>query len=239
VSPRDLRRGSDQRFITVAATLTDEEWAAPSLCADWTNHEVLAHLVLGCSISLPAIAAAMIGHWADFDTANARLARDLAARRSPAALLADFAERSRAPRGIGRLFPPRLLTGDHVIHELDILLAVGREPRIPAGTLHAVLHTEVTIPNPFVPAKATAAGLRLHATDTGWTWSSGPGARLDVHGTAADLALALAGRPRALPRLTGSGAAELASRIRRERGTGRPGEDLLDLRENARDPDAC
>jgi uncharacterized protein (TIGR03083 family) len=213
MSPRDLRRASDQRFVTVAATLTDEEWAAPSLCADWTNHEVLAHLVLGCSISPLAIAAAMMVHRGDFDAANVRLARDLAARRSPAVLLADFAERSRTPRGIGRLFPPRLLAGDHVIHELDILLAAGREPRIPAGTLQAVLHTEVTIPNPFVPAKATAAGLRLHATDTGWTWSSSPGARLDVHGTAADLASVLAGRPRALPRLTGSGTAELAARI--------------------------
>src|ERR1700722_4091719 len=214
MSSRDLLRASDQRFITVAATLTDEEWAASSLCSSWTNHEVLAHLVLGCSIPMPAFAAGLIRHRGDFDAANARLARDLAAHRSPAALLSDFAERSCAPRGIGRLFPPGLLTGDHIIHELDILLAVGREPRIPAGTLHAVLHTEVSVPNPFVPARKTAAGLRLRATDTGWSWGSRPGARLVVRGAAADLASVLAGRPAALPRLTGSGIHELAARIR-------------------------
>jgi uncharacterized protein (TIGR03083 family) len=218
MSPRDLRRASDLRFITVAATLTDAEWAAPSLCTGWTNHEVLSHLVLGCSAPPTAFFAAMIRHRGDFDAANARLARDLAARRPPTALLSDFAERSRAPRGIGRLFPPGLLTGDHIIHELDILLAVGREPRIPAGTLHGVLRTEVTVPNPFVPARKTAAGLRLRATDTGWSWDSRPGAWLVVQGAAADLASVLAGRPEALPRLTGSGIPELAARMRPGRG---------------------
>lgn len=214
MSLRDLRRASDQRFLTVAATLTDAEWAAPSLCGEWTCHEVLAHLVLGCSIPPAAFAAAMIRHRGDFHSANTRLAADLAARRSPATLLSDYARLSRAPRGIGRLFPSRLLTGDHVIHELDILLATGREPRIPSGTLNPVLRTEVTVPNPFVPARKTAAGLHLHATDTGWTWNRHSGRHPDVRGTAADLASALAGRPHALPRLSGTGVPELAARIR-------------------------
>jgi uncharacterized protein (TIGR03083 family) len=213
MSAADLRRASDRRFAAVAAGLSDAEWSAPSLCAEWTNHEVLAHLVIGCCASAASILTAMAGTRGDFDAANTRLAQDLATRRTPAELLADFAERSRRPVGIGRLFPPRLLTGDHVIHELDILFSIGREPRIPAGTLHAVLQTEVTVPNPFVPARKTAAGLRLHATDTGWTWTAHPAAQLCVGGRAADLASVLAGRPWALHRLAGSGIPELATRI--------------------------
>jgi uncharacterized protein (TIGR03083 family) len=213
MSPRDLRRASDQRFLSVAASLTAAEWAAPSLCDGWTCHEVLAHLVTGCSLPLPDFGVALARHRGGFHAANTWLARELAARRPPAALLSDYAERSRNPRGLGRAFPSRLLVGDHVIHELDILLAIGRQPRIPAETLHAVLRTEVTVPNPFVPARAIAAGFRLRATDTGWTWGDRSAANLHVHGTAADLASVLAGRPRALPRLDGSGVPQLAARL--------------------------
>ena len=218
MSAADLRRASDQRFAAVADSLSDEEWSAPSLCADWTNHEVLAHLVIGCCAPVASIITAMVGTRGDFDAANTRMACDLAARRTPAELLADFAERSRRPVGIGRLFPTRLLTGDHVIHELDILFSIGREPRIPAGTLHAVLHTEVTVPNPFIPARKTAAGLRLQATDTGWAWTSHLTARLCVRGKAADLASVLAGRPWALSRLEGDGIPELAARMPNTQG---------------------
>ena len=47
MSMRELLRSNDLRFLAVAATLGADEWAAPSLCDEWTNHEVLAHLVVG------------------------------------------------------------------------------------------------------------------------------------------------------------------------------------------------
>ena len=60
------------------------------------------------------------------------LARSLAAIRDPGELLDEFERLTRRPRGLGRYFPPRLLLGDHITHELDMLFALDREPAIPA-----------------------------------------------------------------------------------------------------------
>jgi hypothetical protein len=115
-----------------------------------------------------------------------------------------------APRGIGRVFPPGLLLGDHVIHELDIALAIGREPDVPAEVLTAVLETQVRVPNPFIPARSRARGLLLHARDVGWRrGATGP----LVTGSAAHLASVLAGRPKALEHLDGDGVATLGARL--------------------------
>lgn len=131
-------------------------------------------------------------------------------RRSPAELIDEYVALIHRPRGVGRVFPRRLLLGDHVIHELDIVLALGRQPAIALPTLVAVLNTQVRVPNPFVPAAKRARGLTLHATDAAWT--HGAGTRT-VRGAAAHLASALAGRPWALDRLSGSGVDELSDRV--------------------------
>ena len=100
---------------------------APSLCERWTNHEVLAHLVVGLGASLPSMA----GAWSSPRLVRQRErgdGRGLAASRSPTDLLDDFAALSRRTAGLGRYFPPRLLLGDHVTHELDMVFALDREP---------------------------------------------------------------------------------------------------------------
>jgi uncharacterized protein (TIGR03083 family) len=202
--------GSRQvRFVEFARGITAAEWAEPSLCTEWTNHDVLAHLVVGYSAAVPAIAATMLRHRGSFDAANTDLARALAAQRQPAELIDQFAALAHRPRGVGRVFPRRLLLGDHVIHELDIAYALGKESAIPPPTVAAVLDTQVRVPNPFVPAAARARGLNLRATDTDWTRrADGPG----VEGQAAHLAAALAGRRWALQHLSGLGVTALSSR---------------------------
>lgn len=212
-------RDNDARFAEFARDITAAQWAGPSLCAEWTNHEVLAHLVIGYQAAVTSIAASMFRHRGSFDAANTDLARLLAARRNPDELIDDFTALARRPRGIGRVlrasFPRRLLLGDHVIHELDIVYALGKESTVPASTVAAVLDTQVRIPNPFVPAAARARGLNLLATDTDWRHDGdGP----TVAGRAAHLASVLAGRPWALQFLHGDGAAALAVRIGGEKG---------------------
>lgn len=202
---------NEQRFIAAAGELSAADWAHPSLCTDWTNHEVLAHLVHGCSASPLQFAARMCATRGSFDAANTSLARDLAARRSPAQLLDDLRALRGNWRGLGRLLPKRLLLGDHVMHELDIMFALDRPSTVPAEVLAAVLDTEVSIPNPFVPARSRARDLTLRATDISW---SRPGeSDLVVEGTGADLASVLAGRPRALSRLSGSGVTLVKERL--------------------------
>jgi uncharacterized protein (TIGR03083 family) len=219
MSARELLRANDLRFLAVASTLSPQEWAAPSLCDVWSNHDVLAHLVIGYRTRLGVVAAAMARHRGSFNDANTDLARTLAATRCPTDLLDDFARLVDRPRGMGRYFPRSLLLGDHVTHELDILLALDRDPDVPGEALTAVLNAQVSLPNPFVPAYRNSRGLRLTATDADWTYGvDGP----QISGRAADLVSVLGARPSAMARLSGDGVTVLSSRVlsRRTRTAG-------------------
>ncbi|WP_179472596.1 maleylpyruvate isomerase family mycothiol-dependent enzyme [Mycolicibacterium vinylchloridicum] len=206
---RNLLRRNDLRFVEFTRSLSAAQWQQASLCTGWTNHEVLAHLAYGYQAPPIAMSAEIVRNGGSFDRANCALARQLAARRTPGELGDDLIALIDAPRGIGRVFPPQLLLGDHVIHELDIALAVGRAPEVPDEALTAVLETQVRVPNPFIPARSRARGLALHADDTGWRHGAGP----RVTGAAAHLASVLAGRPRALEHLHGDGVAILTTRL--------------------------
>jgi uncharacterized protein (TIGR03083 family) len=203
-------RANDLRFLAVARGVPDQDWFHPSLCSAWSHHEVLAHLVIGYRVSPAAIGAEMLRQQGSFDRSNAELARTLAARHGPAELIDEFAALVDRPRGLGRVFPRRLLLGDHVIHELDIVLPLGLQPTVDPGVMAAVLETQVRVPNPFIPAAARARGLSLHATDADWAHQDG---RPRVTGRAAHLASALAGRPWALTQLSGDGVAQLRARM--------------------------
>jgi uncharacterized protein (TIGR03083 family) len=203
-------RDNDTRLTGLARDISTAQWAKPSLCTEWTNHEVLAHLIIGYGVALSAVATTMLRHRGSFDAANTDLARALASQRGPGQLLDDLVALNRRPRGIGRVFPKRLLLGDHVIHELDITYGLGKESAVPVSTVVDVLNTQVRVPNPFVPAAARARGLNLVATDANWArHADGPA----VSGQAAHLASVLAGRPWALSRLRGEGVGVLSSRM--------------------------
>ncbi|MBI3226436.1 MAG: maleylpyruvate isomerase family mycothiol-dependent enzyme [Mycolicibacterium cosmeticum] len=209
MSAGERLRANDERLLGVLAALTADDWAAPSLCAEWSNHEVLAHLVVGYGCGIGEFAAELVRRRA-FDPANTALAVRAAARRSPQRLLDDLARLIAVPKGLGRTFPRSLLLGDHVTHELDIVHALRREPRIPTDALTAVLNTQVALPNPFVPAYRLSRGLRLVATDAQWTHGTGP----TVTGRAADLVSVLGNRPCRLGALGGDGVAALSGRVR-------------------------
>jgi uncharacterized protein (TIGR03083 family) len=202
-------RGNDVRFLAVARALPHRDWSRRSLCSEWTNHDVLAHLVIGCGTSPRTVALEMVRHRGSFDRCNASLAQNLAAVRTPSELIEEYAALIDRPHGLGRVFPRRLLLGDHVIHELDIVLPLGLQPTIETSVMTAVLETQVRVPNPFVPAAARARGLCLRATDLDWT--HGKGARW-VSGASAHLASALAGRRWAFDQLTGDGVPLLRDR---------------------------
>lgn len=212
MSARDRLRVNDARFVALAAGFSEQEWSRPSLCEEWSNRDVLAHLVVGYSAGATAIAAEILRHNGSFDQANAAMARTLTASRAPADLLDDFQRLTQRPQGLGRHFPPRLLLGDHITHELDMVFALGREPTVPADALAAVLNTQVSVPNPFVPAFRNSRGLRLIATDADWSYGGrGP----FVRGRAAELVSVLGNRPAMLGQLEGDGVDVLASRVSR------------------------
>lgn len=213
MSSRDLLQRHDHDFVAFARSLTPADWMQPSLCSEWTAHDVLAHLVIGYSISIPSLGWSMARHRMNFDRTNTALAQRLAHQCSPQQLIDTFELLIDHRRGIGRLFPPGLLLGDHVMHHLDIALALHMTPEIPGEIVDAVLTTEVGLPNPFVPAKRHASGLTLRATDTGWTSTADGDECGVVEGRAAHLASALAGRPHVLAFLSGDGVSTLSKRI--------------------------
>jgi uncharacterized protein (TIGR03083 family) len=210
VSIAELLSANDARLLHVARGLDAAQWAAPSLCTEWTNHQVLAHLVAGYRSPLRGLLVELRAHHWSFDAANTDIARRLADVRAPDELIEDFARCSVHRQGIGRYFPRAMFLGDHVTHELDICHALGLPPSITSDALVAVLNLQVRLPNPFVPAFRNSRGLRLTATDADWSHgSTGPA----VRGPAAALVSVLASRPRMLTSLAGDGVVVLAGRV--------------------------
>ena len=209
---RRLLQEHDRILMDVFGSLTDEDWAHPSLCDGWTNHDVLAHLVIGCRFPAGQLAATMVRDRCSFDGANDTMARDLAAATPAAGLLHELAGHlARLPARTRLLFPARLMLGDHLTHYLDVALPLHRDPAILPAAGRAILQTEVSVPNPFVPARRHASGLRIEATDI--DWHHGPPDAPLVRGSAAHLVSVLAGRPFALPRLHGPGVRVLRDRV--------------------------
>ncbi|MGZ5365639.1 MAG: maleylpyruvate isomerase N-terminal domain-containing protein [Mycobacterium sp.] len=78
-----MLRGNDERFRSLAAGLGPDEWAHPSLCDEWSNHQVLAHLVIGYRSGAGLTMREIRRHGGSFDRANTALACALAEARSP------------------------------------------------------------------------------------------------------------------------------------------------------------
>lgn len=212
-SSAELLVRNDLRFIEFARDLSESDWGRSSLCDGWSNSDVLAHMVVGCTASFGSVARAMVAKRGSFDGANTSMSTSLSAGVTAGDLLDQYAEASVGRTGIGRAFPKSLLLGDHVLHEMDIALGLGRIPQIDADVLQAVLTTEVSIRNPFVPAKRTAAGLHLVADDVNWERKGARGDAAYVSGPAWALASVLANRSYGLSNLTGTGVDILSRRL--------------------------
>jgi uncharacterized protein (TIGR03083 family) len=128
-----------------------------------------------------------------------------------AELISEFQRSSSAPVGIGKRVKPDELFVDHVVHELDIRRPLGLPTVFSGYELRAALHTAVGMKSPLIAPSKNAVGLRIVATDVGW--SHGPIDAPTVEGPAEDLLLALCGRPLGLAALHGDGVPELSKRL--------------------------
>ena len=101
-----------------------------------------------------------------------------------------------------------------LVHGQDIRRPLGLDRDIVPERLHVLLPRCVS-PASYVPGfgftggRRRARGLRLRATDIGWSWGTGP----EVSGAAEAILMAVLGRRAALPDLAGDGVPTLASRI--------------------------
>ncbi|MFB9378445.1 maleylpyruvate isomerase family mycothiol-dependent enzyme [Kineococcus gynurae] len=190
------------------ADLGPEGQRTPSLCAGWTVHHVVAHLVMPMEVSLPRVVLTMLRTVGDYDRANDRITRRLA-RRPFAELLGvlrDRADSRFTPPGQGPDAP--LL--DVVVHGLDACRPLGRSRDVPPARLRRVLDHAAGAPKGLAP-KGALAGLRFEADDLDWAHGAGPG----VRGPAQALLPALTGRAGSLDDLTGDGVPLLRRRLAR------------------------
>ena len=209
-----LRTTANRRVIArLCAQLDDDQLAAPSLCAGWTCRDVLGHLVMSVDLTFLGFLREVVRDRGRADETSTRLARAYGARPVPdlVRLLDERSDAGLSPPGVGAGGP----FADSCIHLRDIAIPLGIATSPPVQDWARVLDfltTSRARAGGFLP-RGRLEGLRLHATDTGW--SSGDGAV--VSGTSEALALSLTGRPVLLGELVGPGVPRLRERVLAQR----------------------
>ena len=191
-------------FADFLATLTPAQWAAPSLCAQWTVRELVAHTASYDELSWPdTLRRFARGRFRPGRVNDLGVAEYL---REPDELIALLRAHPR-PRGLAAGFGGMIALVDTTIHHQDIRRPLGLPREIPAERLRAALR--LTLRAPPIGAFARARGLTLVATDVDWRHGRGP----EVHGPGEALLMAMAGRGHALPELGGPGLPVLTARV--------------------------
>ncbi|CQD05935.1 hypothetical protein BN000_01171 [Mycobacterium europaeum] len=185
------------------ATLTPQEWEAPSLCADWTVKDVVAHMISYEELGTLGLLKRFAKGWVV--RANQVGVDEFTDFSAPQLL--DFLRAHLQPRGLTAGFGGMIALVDGTIHHQDIRRALGRPRTVPADRLEQVL---ALVPgNPRLGAGRRIRGLRLRATDADWEHGHGP----EVTGPGEALLMAMTGRPAALADLAGPGLQTLAARL--------------------------
>jgi uncharacterized protein (TIGR03083 family) len=205
VDAMGLARAERADLAELLATLTADQWEAPTLCSRWRVREVVAHMFSFEELS----PVGLVGRFLRGGVAPGRVNQigvDAYADRSPDELLA-MVRAHLDPRGLTAGFGGRIALTDGTIHHQDIRRPLGLTREIPAERLLCVLDFARTAPT--IGAKKRIKGLTLAATDLDWSTGSGP----VVEGPAESLLMALAGRRGVVGELSGPGQPVLAERI--------------------------
>ena len=194
-------------------TLDDRDWQVRSLCAEWTVHDVLAHLTLSHRQTLRATLAHAVLARGSFDAAEAMWAQEIAAEHTPAELIALLRSTAAVDHRVPLSGPLDPLT-DVLVHWQDIARPLGHRREMQPDRVRPALE-HVWTSGFYGRAARVFAGLRVVATDADWTnGDGGP----EVRGPIGDLLLLATGRPAGLDALVGPG---LRDAITRMRGLGR------------------
>jgi uncharacterized protein (TIGR03083 family) len=187
------------RVADLLEQLSGAEWKHPSLCENWTVHDVAAHLTLAPYITIGATLKAVLKARGSFNRMVYATAKEQAAARAPGELIAMI----RNAIGSRRLAPGQHLADalmDVHVHTQDIAIPLGRHHPMPTEVAIASADHLWGMGFPF-HARKRLAGHRLVATDV--DWSAGEGA--EIAGPIEALVMLIAGRSATIPRLTGTG----------------------------------
>jgi uncharacterized protein (TIGR03083 family) len=185
--------------------LTPEQWSSPSLCAGWTIGFLAAHVLAGAEQTPGQFVLGMAATGFRFSALMERDARRRA-QLSPQQIAGRLRDRTtttnRPPA------PVLAMLGEVVTHGEDIRRPSGLPGTVAGEAADACLQMYTTASFP-VGGRKRIRGLRLAATDTGWSYGAG----LEVSGPAMSLLLAMTGRAAGLDGLSGDGVAALGQRL--------------------------
>jgi len=186
------------------AHLAPEQWATPSLCTEWTVHQVLAHLLSAAKMTPLRFFTRFARAGFTFDRFTAEQVA-IESAGGPAATLAAF--RAAEPRRTAPPGPKDTWLGEAFVHGEDIRrpLGIAHSYPLPFVTRALAFYAHS---NAIIGGRDRVAGLTLKAGDIDFSVGRGP----LVEGPAVTLLLAATGRPAALDELTGPGVATLRER---------------------------
>lgn len=194
---------SEQReFVGLAQSLTDEQWATQSLCAEWSVRELIVHVAWHIHLAKIAPKEALrLVRLGGMDGLYERILEENRDR-SAAELVAWL-------RSKGRRNPANLV--ELIMHQQDVRVPLGIPRPIPPDQLTWLLAFAMTPAGSRETGggpRKRAEGLRLVASDLDWSNGDGP----EVRGPGQALLLTICGRPGFLDDLSGAGVGVLATR---------------------------
>src|SRR3712207_883045 len=116
-------RAEREDLLELLERLTPEQWRAPSLCAGWTVHDVVAHVLSYDELGPRKLATRFASGLFLIDRINALGLRDYA-RRSPAELV-DLLRAHLTPAGLTAGMGGAIALTDGLIHQQDIRRPLG------------------------------------------------------------------------------------------------------------------
>ena len=206
----DHRRLHDEEnadFSAYLHGLDEADWERPSLCDGWRVRDVVGHILYGNEMHLSTLPFRLARYGFSSDRSGKAYSIARAEGRAPADLVRAFDDRD-PWAGTCRVFPPKLVLLDRLVHHQDIRRALGHPRSIPDERVVAVLDATPTLGSVF-GAKRRTKGLRFEATDLDWSWGDGP----TVRGAGEALCLTMLGRAQPLPELSGDGREAFGSRL--------------------------
>jgi uncharacterized protein (TIGR03083 family) len=195
--------GHRRALVQLLEGLPEEEWRRPSLCDGWTVRQVAAHLALQNTTwsMMPRAVLDLVRHGGMNGAIHAMACRH--AELPVEVIVGEIRDRI----GVWRPLPTvtyRETVIDYLVHGQDIAVPLRRTLEVPPE-LAVVAADRVWSRSRMFHARKNLTGYRLVADDA--PWAAGRGR--EVHGPIIALLLLLAGRPAALPQLSGPGAAGL------------------------------
>jgi len=198
-------------FVALARELTDEQWAAPSLCEQWTVRDVVIHAAWHVHRDRSQIPMFLLHTLTSGPTkAAAKAAASEAARheaQSPEKLLEWLASSGTCNR---------VNLAELMIHQQDVRRPLGLPRKIPGDRLSSILDYCLSLAGSatVVPGShKRSKGLRFVATDMDWSAGQGP----EVNGAAEAILMVINGRSSAIGDLAGPGVKTLAERVTTKR----------------------